>query len=112
MNQQRRTSPRVAARIPVRYGLVTIDRADTAENLSEGGLFIRTNRPMVVGSSLQLEIGFPGRTVCHGGEVVWAIRVPEPMESVMVCGMGIRFTETEPGWSSFFRSWKDGLDGR
>jgi len=95
----------------VRYGYVTIDRAAVAENVSEGGLYIRTNQVLPVGSQIAMEIEFPGRTVAQTGEVLWAIRVPEHMASTLICGMGVRFVDTVPDWTDFFRRWRDGALG-
>lgn len=106
MSKEMRTSPRIRSHLAVRYGYVTVDRSAVAENISEGGLYIRTNQVLSVGSQISMEIEFPERTVVHTGEVLWAIRVPEHMTETMVCGMGIRFIDTIPGWTEFFARWK------
>ena len=106
MSKEKRKSPRIRSHLQVRYGYVTIDRSAVAENISEGGLYIRTNQVLPVGSQISMEIEFPERTVAHTGEVLWAIRVPEHMAETMVCGMGIRFIDTIPGWSELFARWK------
>jgi len=111
MSDNRREDPRVRSQLPVRYGYVTADRSALAQNVSEGGLYIRTNQVLPVGSQISMEIEFPERTIVHTGEVMWAIRVPEHMAATLVCGMGVRFVDTIPGWSAFFRRWKSGLDG-
>ena len=109
MTVEKRRSVRVPSQLPVRYGYVTVDRSAVAENVSEGGLYIRTNQVLAVGSQIAMEIEFPERTVVHTGEVLWAIRVPEHLAQTMVCGMGIRFVDTVPDWIEFFARWKDGL---
>ena len=111
MIDEQRRSPRVRSRLPVRYGYVTVDRSAVAENVSEGGLFIRTNQVLPVGSQITMEIEFPERTVIHTGEVLWAIRVPEHMAQSMDCGMGIRFLDTVPDWVGFFARWKKAVTG-
>ena len=111
MTEETRKGPRVRSHLPVRYGYVTVDRSAVAENISEGGLYIRTNQVLPVGSQISMEIEFPERTVVHTGEVLWAIRVPEHLAETMVCGMGVRFIDTVPGWSEFFARWKSGGAG-
>jgi len=49
--------------------------------------------------------------VAQTGEVLWAIRVPEHMASTLICGMGVRFVDTVPDWTDFFRRWRDGALG-
>jgi len=111
MIDEKRTSPRIPSRLPVRYGYVTVDRSAIAENISEGGLYIRTNQVLPVGSQISMEIEFPERTVVQTGEVLWAIRVPEHLAQAMDCGMGIRFIDTVPDWIEFFARWRRGITG-
>jgi len=111
MADEKRQSPRVRTCLPVRYGYVTLDRTAVAENISEGGLYIRTNQVLPVGSQIAMEIEFPERTVVQTGEVLWAIRVPQHMAATLICGMGIRFVDTSPGWTDFFQRWKNGVAG-
>jgi uncharacterized protein (TIGR02266 family) len=105
MGIERRKFERVPSRLAVRYGYVTLDREGIADNVSEGGLFIRTNQVFPMGTHLRLEVDFPERTIQQSGEVMWAIKVPEHQVETMICGMGIRFVDTEPGWPEFFRRW-------
>jgi hypothetical protein len=103
---QRRRSERVRVRLPVRYGPGSVEREGFADSISEGGLYINTNRIYKVGTSLLVEIDFPGRTFYHQGEVVWAIAVPEHQRSALICGIGIGFTRPDPAWPGYFREWK------
>jgi Tfp pilus assembly protein PilZ len=102
----RRRHDRIRTRLPVRYGPGTADREGFAESISEGGLYIGTNRVYRVGTRLLVEIDFPGKTFYHHGEVVWAIAVPEHLRETMICGIGIGFTRPDPSWSEFIRNWK------
>ena len=111
MTDEKRRSPRILSRLPVRYGYVTVDRSAVAENISEGGLYIRTNQVLPVGSQISMEIEFPKRTVVQTGEVLWAIRVPEHLEQAMDCGMGVRFLDTIPDWIEFFTRWRREISG-
>ncbi len=104
-----RRHSRVRARLWVSYGIDSIDSAGCAESVSEGGLHISTNDVLGVGTRLVLRIEFPERAVLQLGEVTWAIRVPEHLRDEMVCGMGIRFLDLDPGWMEFFRGWRGSL---
>ena len=58
--QEKRTDPRVPLVLRVEYpGHERVVR-DATENLSAGGLFIRTERPLSPGERLPLQISFPG----------------------------------------------------
>lgn len=109
MYTNRRRRERVDASLGVRFGLAALDREAVAGNVSEGGLYIRTNQVFHVGTRLQLAIEFPRRVVRCAGEVMWAITVPEHQCRTLVHGMGIQFVDTEPEWKVFFERWRDGL---
>jgi hypothetical protein len=102
-----RRHPRVRTSLVVHYGPETPDRTASAETVSEGGLHIRTNDTLKVGTRLVLRIEFPERPVQLRGEVVWSIRVPAHLERDMVCGMGVRFLGGDLEWPAFFRRWKE-----
>jgi uncharacterized protein (TIGR02266 family) len=58
--QEKRTDPRVPLVLRVEYpGHERLVR-DATENLSAGGLFVRTERPLSPGERLPLQISFPG----------------------------------------------------
>ncbi len=100
-----RRHDRIRICLPVSYGTESTENHGHAESISEGGLYINTNDVCKVGTRLIVLIEFPDRVVCHRGEVVWAIRVPEHLRDSMVCGMGISFTDADPQWSKFFQTW-------
>jgi uncharacterized protein (TIGR02266 family) len=57
--QEKRTDPRVPLVLRVEYpGHGRVVR-DATENLSAGGLFVRTERPLAIGERLPLQISFP-----------------------------------------------------
>ncbi len=64
-----------------------------AENLSEGGMFISTNRPLSPGTTLFLEFLLPDSSlkIKTRGEVMWSRK--DPKSHVEKRGMGIRFEE-------------------
>jgi len=57
---EKRRDPRVPLVLRVEYPGSPQAARDATENLSAGGLFIRTDRDLAVGDRLPLQIGFPG----------------------------------------------------
>lgn len=101
---------RIRNPIRVFYGPDAPDYADYAENISEGGLFISTNRVFAVGTRLHVELRFPSRTWKLNGEVAWAIKIPEHERGNLVCGMGVQLVGGGPEWYAFFKRWKRNQD--
>ena len=104
-----RRDERVRTRLRVRYGIGAIDRTGHAQSISSGGLYIDTNDVFKIGTHVVLRVEFPERTVCHNGEVTWAIRVPDHLREQMVCGMGIAFMDPGSEWKEYFENWKASL---
>lgn len=90
----------------VRYGTVTLNRTGFTKDVSETGLFIRTNRVEVPGSTLQLEVQFPEKTFQMWARVAWAKKVPAQLAHIIECGMGVCFINPPADWLAFFRDWK------
>ena len=69
---------------------------DFAENLSKGGMFIATPRPLSPGTTIFLEFALPDNNmkVRTRGEVVWART--KPMSPKEKRGMGIQFQDLSP----------------
>ncbi|MEM9187864.1 MAG: TIGR02266 family protein [Myxococcota bacterium] len=66
------------------------------ENISEMGLFIRTDEPVSVGTELELKFQFREEgTVALPGEVVWVNPV-RPEGDNLNPGMGVRFLDLQP----------------
>jgi len=102
-----RRHDRVRTRLSVLYGIGAPEFEATAESISIGGIFLNTNNVLKVGSRVIVQINFPGRFICHCGEVTWAIRVPEHQRETLVCGMGVSFVDPDPSWATFFKAWRD-----
>src|SRR5512142_2119092 len=88
---------RVAARLhhelPVAYRSVGSFLSDWATNISQGGLFINTRKPLPVGTDVTIVIQLPGAAFPFqlGGRVT---RVTEyDNHANMVPGMGVEFTD-------------------
>ena len=90
---KRRAAPRLHHEIPVAYRSVGSFLTDWATNISRGGLFINTRKPLPVGTSVKILVQLPGASFPFqlGGRVT---RVTEyDNRANMVPGMGVEFTE-------------------
>ena len=90
-DSDQRQSPRAPLRLRVDYERMNSFFADYTKNISRGGSFIKTARPLPVGSRCQFAVSLPALSepLLLEGEVAW-IRTPgDPGEGDP--GMGIRF---------------------
>jgi hypothetical protein len=92
-------------RLMMRFGVERLDGTAFSMDVSEAGAFMRTNSVLRPGTTLQVEIVFPERTIRLWAKVVWAKRVPVSLAHVLPCGMGVRFIDPGEDWKSFYRSW-------
>jgi len=90
----------------VRYGVETASKTGFTGNLSESGMFLRTNVVCPPGATIQVEIAFPDRVWSLWARVVWAKRVPPQLAHVLECGMGLCFVDPPPDWFDFFDVWR------
>ena len=66
-------------------------------DVSKGGIFIRTPKPLAVGTALRFEFQFQDGSplLAGGGTVVW-VREQDPEKSEIAPGMGLRFDQLPP----------------
>jgi type IV pilus assembly protein PilZ len=88
----RRLSPRHAITLRVDYKRMNTFFADYAKNISKGGTFIRTNKPLDVGTEFVFVLSIPGQPdhLQLHGEVMWTVDESRASED-RPPGMGIRF---------------------
>ncbi len=89
--QNKRRANRLHHEIPVAYRSVGSFLTDWATNISQGGLFINTRKPLPAGTAVTIVIQLPGAAFPFqlGGRVT---RVTEyDNHANMVPGMGIQF---------------------
>jgi type IV pilus assembly protein PilZ len=88
----RRESPRHAIALRVDYKRMNTFFADYAKNISKGGTFIRTNRPLDVGTEFVFVLSIPEQPdhLQLHGEVMWTVDEGRASEE-RPAGMGIRF---------------------
>jgi uncharacterized protein (TIGR02266 family) len=64
------------------------------ENLSKGGCFIKTSKPLAVGRAVLIEVRVPGiedEPISIPGEVTWSSRDVDQLEPDQKPGMGIEY---------------------
>jgi hypothetical protein len=102
----KRARNRAKRRIMVRYGLGTADKTGFTKDLSDTGMFLKTNQAFKPGTTIQVQIQFPKETISMWARVVWAKVVPQSLAHVLECGMGIAFIDPTDDWKAFFQEWK------
>lgn len=99
-NEDQRKSHRAPVSIRIDYSTIDEFFWDFARNINEGGLFVESNHPLPVGTTVQLKFYLPSQDapLNSTGEVVWvketAGKVSPPAgegEAVEKPGMGIEF---------------------
>ncbi len=88
----RRSSPRHAITLRVDYKRMNTFFADYAKNISKGGTFIRTSKPLDVGTEFVFVLSIPGQSdqLQLRGQVMWTVDETQA-EDAHPAGMGIRF---------------------
>jgi uncharacterized protein (TIGR02266 family) len=92
---EQRIHPRVEIQIEVNYKNLDLFYKNTVMNISQGGMFIKTDSPLPLGSEIDLEFTLPGqeKTITARGLVVWQHQLTQSTISSQEPGMGIRLKE-------------------
>ena len=101
-----RFAKRAKGRLLVRYGTTVLEKTAFTMNISESGLYLRTNQVYRPGTTIQMTVQFPDRPFSFWGRVVWAKQVPPQLAHVLDCGMGICFIEPSAEWLDYYGVWK------
>ncbi len=104
--KDKRGRHRTRRRVLVRYGVDRPEKTAFTQNLSEGGLYLKTNSVFAPGTVLQLAVEFPDRTFSLWARVAWAKQVPPQLAHVLPCGMGLSLIEPPPEWAAFYAEWR------
>jgi uncharacterized protein (TIGR02266 family) len=107
--ENKRRAARLHHEIPVAYRSVGSFLTDWATNISRGGLFINTRKPLPVGTAVKILVQLPGASFPFhlGGRVT---RVTEyDNRANMVPGMGVEFTDLEEAQMREIASFVDRL---
>src|SRR3954447_22776748 len=88
-----RVNPRAPLRLRIDYDRMNAFFADYTKNISKGGTFIKTTRPLDVGSRCQFALSLPALSepLMLEGEVVWTLTPELARGRGAEPGMGIRF---------------------
>jgi type IV pilus assembly protein PilZ len=91
--EELRRSQRAPLKLRVGYEQMNTFFADYTKNISKGGTFIKTPRPLEVGSRCQFSLSLPALPdpVLLEGEVAWTLTPEEAQQRGGEAGMGIRF---------------------
>ena len=92
MDEEKREAERAAITLKVDYKRLNTFFADYTKNISKGGTFIRTTKPLEIGTEFVFELSLPAQDdqLRLLGEVVWITAEAQATEASPP-GMGIRF---------------------
>ena len=90
----KRQHPRTPIELKVEYKKMNTFFADYTKNISKGGTFIKTERPLPLGTEFIFKLALPKRSQPFElrGEVIWTNQASEMQRpDIPEMGMGIRF---------------------
>jgi type IV pilus assembly protein PilZ len=95
--RERRESGRAAVQLPIEYERLNALLSDYTHNISRGGTFIRTNRPLDVGTVLSFTIRAPQllEPIVLRGVIRWVVE-PGQAGHERPAGMGVAFVFDSP----------------
>ena len=95
--EELRRGPRAPLRLRVGYEQMNTFFADYTKNFSQGGTFIKTPRPLEVGSRCQFSFSLPALAdpLVIEGEVAWILKPEDAERRGGEAGMGIRFVSPD-----------------
>lgn len=96
-NQDRRVANRTPIELKVEYKRLNTFFADYTRNIGRGGTFIRTDRPLDIGTEFVFALVVPQLTepLRLKGKVQWVTKVEDATDE-KPAGMGIRFLYEDP----------------
>ncbi len=97
-HEERRLHERTPIELKVEYKRVNTFFADYTKNISRGGTFIGTDRPLPVGTEFVFALGIPNleEPLRLRGKVIWIV-MPEDASRANPAGMGIEFQYSSEG---------------
>ena len=96
MEDERRRNPRTPIELKVEYKRLNTFFADYTKNISRGGSFIATDKPLPIGTEFVFALGVPGMAepLRLRGKVIWITPQQEATKG-NPAGMGIEFQYDE-----------------
>ena len=105
-SEERRRHPRFIKRLPVKFFIDNECLTSLSSDLSESGLFLRTNRGTNVNCVVSMQLFLPSNAVSYlKGIVRRTVRTPF---SAMKNGMGIEIIEKDEAYGHFIKSIRGG----
>jgi type IV pilus assembly protein PilZ len=107
-DDERRRENRAPIELKVEYKRLNTFFYDYTKNISRGGTFIKTDRPLDIGTLFVFKLRVPGaeEPIELHGEVRWVVRAGKPISPSASegqdAGMGIRFVYDVPEQRSSF----------
>lgn len=101
-DDERRRENRAPIELKVEYKRLNTFFYDYTKNISKGGTFIKTERPLDIGTLFVFKLRIPGTEdpIELRGEVRWVVRAGDPIPPFATddqdTGMGIRFVYDVP----------------
>ncbi len=101
-HDDRRREARAPIELKVEYKRLNTFFYDYTKNISKGGTFIKTERPLDIGTIFLFKLLIPSQTVSLAlrGEVRWVVKDGSPRPPEIAAdhdpGMGIRFMYDDP----------------
>ena len=104
--RERRRARRVPVEIQIQYETADGFFQDYMRNLSLGGIFIETPKPLPMHTKLKVQFSLPDMSapIVADGVVVHTLRLGQPKKP-SVSGMGIKFSELEPSSKEMLESY-------
>jgi len=101
----------VPVQIQIQYQTADGFFQDYIRNLSLGGIFIETSKPLPMNTKLRVEFRLPemSAAISADGIVVHTFRLGQ-VKNPTVSGMGIRFSELEPSSKQMLESYLRGKE--
>ena len=98
---------RFTKRLEVTFRAGGLNFRGILSNISDNGIFIRTNRGFAPNTTLNIELLLPDNTVSHmKGIVRRTIKTPLAVKN----GMGIELTEKDPAFEKFVKTFYEDTD--
>ena len=105
MVENKRESPRIATNIEIKFREKGSFVRSYMLNVNNGGLFLKTEKPLVIDAEVTMRIQLPDdqEIMSVEGRVVWTNKKSKAFPS----GMGIQFTEIMPEHKEKIKSFVD-----
>ena len=100
--------PRYTKRLEVTFSSGNLSYKGILSNISENGIFIRTNRGFAPGTTVDIEVMMPDESISHLKGIVKRT-VKTPLTAVKN-GMGVELFQQDEPFLSFVRSYGEGQE--